>query len=247
MLLENELFGSAAGAHSAANVAREGKVAAAHGGTLFLDEIGELSLSGQSKLLQLLQSGTYYALGSTTARRADVRVIAATNRDLQQAIVEKTFREDLFYRLNVLPIRSPTLAERTEDIALLAEHFVARASANNELPLLALSPAARVAVETAEWPGNVRQLANAIEAAVLRAAADEGASSVAAHHVFPEIPRSTPQGELTYQEQLHQFRRQVVMRTLDETGWNVAEAARRLDVARSYLNRLIRSLAIQRE
>ncbi len=245
-LLENELFGSVPGAHSTASVAREGKVTAAHGGTLFLDEIAELSLASQSKLLQLLQSGTYYPLGSSTPRKADVRIIAATNRDLRAAIADRTFREDLFYRLNVLPVRLPALSERVEDVLPLARHFCAQSVAQNDLETVRLSPGAIAALETAEWPGNIRQLANVVEAGVLRAAA-EGLDSVEARHVMPEAPTATPPHELSYQQHLQRFRRQLVTRTLAETDWNVTEAARRLDVARSYLNRLIRSLALERD
>jgi Nif-specific regulatory protein len=244
-LVENELFGAIAGAHSAATANREGKVAAADGGTLFLDEIGELNHTGQSKLLQLLQSGSYYPLGSSSPRHVDVRVIAATNRDLKAAIAERTFREDLFYRLSVIPLQLPALAERPEDSVLLAEHFCTQACLRNGFAPLRLSPGAQLAVETTEWPGNVRQLANAVEAAVLRAAAED-VGQLEAHHLFPEISPETAQTELSYQQQLQRFKRQLVVRTLEETGWNVTEAARRLDVARSYLNRLIRSLSLHR-
>src|SRR5262249_37010484 len=169
-LLESELFGALPGAHSTAVRKIEGKVASADGGTLFLDEIGELTLSAQAKLLHLLQTKEYYPLGGAKPVRADVRVMAATNTDLREAVTEHHFREDLFYRLQVLPIRMPSLAERREDIALLADFFCAQACDRHRLPRLNLSPNAVHAAESAEWPGNVRQLENAIEAAVIRAA-----------------------------------------------------------------------------
>src|SRR6185369_11883321 len=146
-LLESELFGALPGAHSTANRRVEGKVAAAEGGTLMLDEIGELSMSAQAKLLQLLQSKEYFPLGAARAERADVRVIAATNIDLKQAAAERRFREDLFFRLQVLPIRMPSLAERREDIAELAAYFCAVACERHHLRHLELSSSARRAAE----------------------------------------------------------------------------------------------------
>src|SRR5438876_851423 len=169
-LIESELFGALPGAHSTATRRIEGKVESAERGTLFLDEIGELSHAAQAKLLHLLQAKEYYPLGGTKPQRANVRVIAASNLDLQHAVAERRFREDLFYRLQVLPIRVPSLAERREDIPLLAAWFCTQACTRHGLPRLALSPNALRAAETAEWPGNVRQLENAVEAAVIRAA-----------------------------------------------------------------------------
>src|SRR5262249_5776755 len=146
-LLESELFGVLAGAHSTADRDRPGRVAAASGGTLFLDEIGELSLGTQAKLLQLLQSKEYFPLGAIQQRKADVRIIAATNANLDELVREKQFREDLYYRLNVVPIRVPTLSERKNDIVPLAEHFLADAARRDALPILELSPSARIALE----------------------------------------------------------------------------------------------------
>src|SRR5437763_866253 len=169
-LIESELFGALPGAHSTATRRIEGKVESAERGTLFLDEIGELSPAAQAKLLHLLHAKEYYPLGGTRPLRANVRVIAATNTDLQQAVAEGRFREDLFYRLQVLPVRVPSLAERREDIPLLAAFFCAQACQRHGLARLALSPNALRAAEAAEWPGHVRQLENAVEAAVIRAA-----------------------------------------------------------------------------
>src|SRR6185369_9371459 len=163
----------------------QGKVAAAEHGTLFLDEIGDLSLAAQAKLLHLLHAKQYYPLGATRPVRADVRVIAATNIDLSHAVAARQFREDLLYRLQVLPVRVPTLAERREDLAELAAYFCAVASERHGLPRLGLSVGARRAAESAEWPGNVRQLAHAVEAAMIRAAG-EGASQIEPRHLFPE-------------------------------------------------------------
>ena len=248
-LVENELFGAREGAHSTARRGQLGKVAAAEGGTLFLDEIGELPRSSQAKLLQLLQSKQYFPLGAAVPMRADVRVIAATNRDLSRAVAEKQFREDLYYRLEVLPIRMPTLAERMQDIPDLARHFVAQACERHGLAVMAPSARALRALEAAEWPGNLRQLAHALEAAVIRAAGEQ-AARVESHHVFPALDGDDTDDApdaLTFQEATRRFQRTLVRRTLEETGWNVTEAARRLDLARSHLYNLIGAFRLDRE
>jgi transcriptional regulator with GAF, ATPase, and Fis domain len=172
-LIENELFGSVSGAHSTATARLPGKVAAAEHGTLFLDEIAELSASAQAKLLQLLQSKTYYPLGSTKVEHADVRVIAATNVDLESAVAGGRFRQDLFYRLQVVPLRVPSLAERRGDVTELAHFFCARASERHKLLHVELAPSALRALEASEWPGNVRQLENTVERAVAMATGNE--------------------------------------------------------------------------
>jgi Nif-specific regulatory protein len=254
-LVESELFGALPGAHSTATQRVEGKVAAAAGGTLFLDEIGVLPLSAQAKLLQLLQSKQFFPLGASKAVQADVRVIAATNLDLARAVGERQFREDLFYRLQVLPIRVPSLAERREDIAELARFFCAGACARHGLPRLEPTRSALAALESAEWPGNIRQLAHAVEAAVIRAVG-QGASQVEPRHLFPETAdgagRETPSGTedpsdaLSFQEATRRFQARLLRDTLERTGWNVVEAAKRLDVARSYLYKLIRAFGLER-
>jgi Nif-specific regulatory protein len=247
-LVESELFGALPGAHSTATRRMDGKVAAAACGTLFLDEIGELPVAAQAKLLQLLQSKQYYPLGATKPERADVRVIAATNTDLERAVAERRFREDLYFRLAVVPIRVPALAERREDIAGLGIYFCAGACERHGLPRLDLSRNALRALESAEWPGNVRQLAHAVEAAAIRCAG-ENARQVERRHVFPP-PTSRPSDEpdaLTLQDATRQFQAQFVRDTLEDSAWNVLEAARRLDIARSHLYRLMNAFGIERE
>lgn len=246
-LIESELFGALPGAHSTAREAVVGKVEAAEGGTLLLDEVGELSPSAQTRLLQLLQSRTYFPLGASEARRADVRVLAATNVDLEAAVAEKRLREDLYYRLQVVPIRMPSLAERSEDLPELARSLLADACQRHGLPRLALSPRAEHAVAGAQWPGNVRQLAHALEAAAIRAAG-RGLPRVEASHVFPESARSEPDeaGPPTFQEATREFQRDFLLRTLEATDWNVTQTARRLDLARSHVYNLIKSLEIER-
>ncbi|MFO0618986.1 MAG: sigma 54-interacting transcriptional regulator, partial [Polyangiaceae bacterium] len=246
-LIENELFGAAPGAHSGARNAIPGKIHAAERGTLFLDEVADLSLAAQAKLLQFLQSGTYFPLGSNKPVTANVRVIAATHRSLEDAIAQKEFREDLYYRLHVLPIRVPGLAERAGDIAPLAEQLTARICRANGLPGLRLSTDAIHALEVADWPGNVRQLENCLVGASLRASGT-GALQIEPSHIFPE-PKDTRSSTsaLSYEEHLARFRRQLISRVLDDTDWNVTEAARRLDLRRSYVHKLIRAHQLKRK
>lgn len=253
-LVEAELFGAAAGAHSTAAKKIEGKISAAEGGTLFLDEIGDLPLPIQGKLLQFLQSKTYYPLGSVQPLAANIRVIAATNVDLEAAIADGKFREDLFYRLNVLSIRMPSLAERRADIPLLAEYFCRTASERHGLPSLTLSRELERALETAEWAGNVRQLANAIESAAIRTAGT-GGLQVERSLVFPEAEGEdantavADEGaqSLTFQEATRRFQARLLRDTFEETGWNIQEASRRLELTRSHVYTLIKAFGIERE
>ena len=165
-LLEAELFGAEAGAFTGATKPRLGRFEAAHGGTLFLDEIGNLSMVGQQKLLRVLQTGEFERLGSSATRKVDVRIISATNVDLSRAIAAGAFREDLYFRLNVIELRVPPLVDRPDEIIALAERFVAGFAANGSAPAT-LSPAARDALLAYEWPGNVRELQNRIQRATL--------------------------------------------------------------------------------
>jgi Nif-specific regulatory protein len=255
-LIESELFGALPGAHSTASRKIDGKLAAANGGTLLLDEIGELSTGAQAKLLQLLQSRTYYPLGGTKPIQADLRIIAATNVDLQGFVKDGRFREDLYYRLAVLPIRLPSLAERREDIPELARHFCAAACTRHRLPRLTLSSQLLDALSTAEWPGNIRQLAHAVEAAAIRAGGS-GLLQVEKAHIFPIIetslstksgvPRAATDGRrLTFQEATRRFQAQLLRDTLDQTGWSVNETARLLEINRSHVYALIRGFGIER-
>jgi Nif-specific regulatory protein len=247
-LFESELFGFLEGSHSTATRRGYGKVAAAEHGTLFLDEISEIPMSAQPKLLQLLQSKQYYPLGAQHPTRADVRVIAATNTNLKEAVAQRRFREDLFFRLQVLPVRVPTLAERREDIPALAEYFCRAACARNDLQRITLSRNVVRAMQMAEWRGNVRQLANAIEAAAIRCAG-EGLQQMEMAHVFPESSERPAEAlhELTFQEATRQFQARLLKDTLAETGWNVVETSRRLDLARSHVYNLIRAFGLERQ
>ncbi|MEO7093576.1 MAG: sigma-54-dependent Fis family transcriptional regulator [Polyangiales bacterium] len=235
-LLESELFGAERGAHSTATSARAGKVAAAEGGTLFLDEIGELSSSAQAKLLQLLETREYHPLGSRSATKANVRVMSATNANLEERIATKDFREDLYYRLHVVPLEVPGLDERREDIAELVEYFCVDACKRHKLPPITVTWRALVACRNATWQGHTRQLAHAIEAAVIRAHG-EGADALHEHHIFPKAARDAE--PVTLQEATRQFQRRLVLEALEKHDWNVTAAAADLGLARSHVYNLI--------
>jgi Nif-specific regulatory protein len=247
-LVESELFGAHAGGHSTASSPITGKVAAAEGGTLLLDEIGELPLAAQAKLLQLLQTKQYYPLGASQPETADVRLIATTNADLDAAVRNGGFREDLFYRLVVLPVRVPSLSERASDTPELARYFCVRACETYGLHRVELSRSALRAVEAAKWPGNIRQLEHAIEAGAIRAAGI-GASLIEWQHLFPEQGTSgAPDDEAaSLQEATRRFQKELLRKTLEETDWNVSETARQLDVARSYVYKLISAFGLARK
>ncbi len=166
-LLENELFGHERGAFTGADDSREGLLETAHGGTVFLDEIGELPLPLQAKLLRVLEDHTFRRVGGSADRKVDLRVVGATNQDLEKAIEERRFRADLYYRLNVVQIRLPALRERREDISLLAAHFLLRFCGTHHRSIQAIHPGAQRLLDLYSWPGNVRELRNVIERAVL--------------------------------------------------------------------------------
>jgi len=251
-LIESELFGAERGAHSTATRKVSGKVAAAEGGTLFLDEIAELSAGAQAKLLQLIETREYHPLGSNAAIRADVRIISATNANLPQRVADKQFREDLFYRLHVVPLEVPGIEARRDDIPELVEHFCAESCKRHRLPALAVSRRTLVACREAPWPGHTRQLAHAIEAAVIRAHGEKS-TTLHEHHVFPKVAAPAPDAKVeasaafTLQQATRAFQRRHVRETLEKNDWNVTETARELDLARSHLYTLINDFELRRE
>ncbi len=247
-LLESELFGHAKGAFSGAATARVGRFEAANGGTLLLDEIGEISLSMQTKLLRVLQEREVVRLGENLPRRFDVRVIAATHRDLSAMVAQGSFREDLFYRLRVLPLEIAPLRERSQDIPLLASKMLAELSERYRRPGLRLAPDAMAALESYHWPGNVRQLSNALEFAVVHAESPV----VQRRNLLPEIlePRRPSAHVQTIDaESVTRYYRSAatpaeeaerIRRVLEQTGGNRAEAARRLGMSRTTLWKRLR-------
>jgi len=218
-LIEAELFGAEAGAYTGANRARTGRFEAANGGTLFLDEIGELPLAGQVKLLRVLETGQFEMLGSNKTRSAQVRILSATNADLPMLIREGRFREDLYYRLNVIDIVVPALSDRPADILPLARHFLG--------PNLHLSDDAAGILQQHDWPGNVRELRNSIERAKLLA----HDNVVAASDLNLPVPQRTAPRETEH------FSREVLEASLREAGGNISRAAQSLGLSRQALYR----------
>ena len=248
-LVESELFGALPGAHSTATRKMEGKVPAASGGTLFLDEVGELSHLAQSKLLQFLQSKEYYPLGAARPSRSDARVIAATNIDLEAAVAERRFREDLYYRLRGFSIRVPSLAERREDIADLMAFFCTRSCEEDNCPILRFSPGAVRAAEAAEWSGNIRQLESRVREAVILAN-DEHALVIERHYLFREEAGAAPPGvrkRASLQAEMRVLQRAYVREVLEETEWNIPETAKLLDITRSHVYNLIKAHGLSRK
>ena len=258
-LVEDELFGHEKGAFTGAFLSRQGRVEAANHGTLFLDEIGDLGLGLQPKLLRVLQEKTFERLGSNKTINVDIRLISATNRNLQEMVQQGKFREDLYYRLNVVELRLPPLRERRDDISLLAHHFLQRSTELFHKKARRFSPAMMQALEQYNWPGNVRELENVVQRAVVLS---DGLTLEVAQLptslrsiVTVEEPVAQPvavepepaSAVMSYEEEIRRFKRNLILRTLREYGWRKAESARALGVARGYLHRLIHQLEIQEE
>jgi len=245
-LLESELFGHARGAYTGATTAREGRFEAAHTGTLLLDEIGEISPSIQVKLLRVLQEREVERLGENTSRKVDVRIIAATNKNLLEMVKAGTFREDLYYRLRVLPIQTPTLRSRREDIPFLVQHLLSERESRYGRNL-EIAPDALQALENYDWPGNIRELTNVLEFAIVQS----DGPNILPSHLPPEIynnqvtsPAYPAIGtEITGNMQMAYYRtrmqpdeeKEMIFRTLKETGGNKAAAARMLGMSRTTL------------
>jgi two-component system response regulator HydG len=230
-LLEAELFGYEKGAFTGAVARKEGRFERASGGTLFLDEVGEMSPSAQVKLLRVLQEGELERVGGTQTVKVDVRLVAATNKDLQREVQEGRFREDLYYRLNVVEMRVPSLASRREDIPLLAEHFLRRYCAKNTKPLRGFSDEAMAVLENYAWPGNIRELEHAVERAVVLCRAD-----VVGLTDLPEAVRKGPVGSASHiiiplGTPMEEIERRVIHETLRHTKGDKNLAARMLGIA----------------
>ena len=237
-LLESELFGYEKGAFTGATGRKIGKFEAAHEGTLFLDEIGEMAPGIQAKLLRVLQEGVFYRVGGNTPITVDVRVLSATNKNLKKEVEEGKFREDLFYRLNVVQLTIPPLRERLEDVSFLAGHFLDVFKKETGLSGLTISEAAMEKMSLYNWPGNIRELRNAIERAVVMG---NGKT------IMPEdlpIAASLPKFAglkvgLTLDEALNEFKKEFILINLKHPGGNRSKAAKIMDIQRTYLSRLI--------
>jgi len=239
-LLESELFGHVRGAFTNAVNSREGRFAAADGGTLFLDEIGDMQPNLQIKLLRVLQERTFEPVGSSKTRNVDVRVIAATNQDLNEAIQEKRFREDLYYRLHVIPIELPPLRERRDDIPALLQHFLERARAAGRSRIEGVSQDALELLCNYAWPGNVRELENLVERlVVMRAdglirAEDLPVPIRAETSLEVDAPRVPLEG-LCFSEEVNRFESNLILQALEHTRWNKQRAAQLLGMNRTTL------------
>ena len=250
-VLEAELFGSEKGAYTGAHERRIGRFEMAHQGTLFLDEIGEISLPLQVKLLRVLQEGEFERVGGTETLRTDVRVIAATNRDLREEVAQGRFREDLYWRLNVIAIRLPPLRARPEDIPLLADYFLEKVqvATGREEPL-ALDDGVRAALQAYHWPGNVRELENAIERAVVLAPGDEitvGDLPPALRENEPDTPAHSGVIRFEVGQSLATLEREAIVRTLDAVGGNREAAASILGIGTATLYRRLREMEASSE
>lgn len=242
-LLESELFGHEKGSFTGADKKREGRFKQADGGTIFLDEIGEMPLSLQPKLLRAIAQGEVQRVGSDLVDHINARVIAATNRDLRQEVAEKRFREDLYFRLNVISIEVPPLRARKEDIPLLVAHFLSLFAERNRKSLKGIAPQAMDMLLRYNWPGNVRELENAIERAVILCTGDlitgkELPLAITAEAMTQEESRGT-QSSLAGIP-LEEIERQAITETLRHTGDNKSEAARQLGITRATLNNKLR-------
>jgi transcriptional regulator with PAS, ATPase and Fis domain len=244
-LLENELFGHEKGAFTGADRLQKGKIEMADGGTIFLDEIGDMPLALQSKLLRVLQDREFHRVGGTRTIRVNIRVVAATNKDLKQAVKAGTFREDLYFRLNVVAFTLPPLRERPEDLPLLADFFLKRHAREAKRPNMTLTPAAMAAISHYAWPGNIRELDNALARAVVLSDGEAIEPEELALPAFDELaapPSDHPADYelLPYHESMEQHSRFIIQQALKRTGGSQTRAAEFLKLQRTYLARLIK-------
>jgi two-component system, NtrC family, nitrogen regulation response regulator NtrX len=266
-LIESELFGHERGAFTGATARRRGLFEIADGGTIFLDEIGDMILSAQSKVLRVLQSGEFTRVGGEQTLKVDVRVVAATNRDLQAAVVAGQFREDLYFRLAVVPLRAPPLRDRADDIPLLSGAFVEATCRENGMRQKVISADALAILGAYPWPGNVRELRNVIERLVILSEESIGTGDLP-EEIVAEVERNRreqrvgatgaalalPRIELPPEAQalsLREFRdhveREYIRAKLDENGWNISKTAGLLGIERTNLHKKMRSLGLGRE
>ncbi len=239
-LLESELFGHEKGSFTGATCSRRGKFELADGGSIFLDEVGDLHETSQAKLLRVLQEGEFQRVGGVETLRVNVRVISATNRDLAVLVEQKKFREDLYYRLSVVPIRVPPLRERVEDIRPLAEYFLEDFCRRNNFKPKRIDESVWGVLRAYRWPGNVRELRNVIERMAILAASE----SITKSSVPLEI-RIAPVGTATLEETRTNAERNRIRQALEEAGWNVSAAARTLGIERTSLHKRIRALGLK--
>jgi len=251
-LLESELFGHVKGAFTNADSNREGRFSVADGGTIFLDEIGDMSPNLQVKLLRVLQEMTFEPVGSSHTQTVDVRVVAATNQDLEQAIAEKRFRSDLFYRLNVIPIEAPPLRVRAEDVPLLAQHFLEQTRQDKSKTVDGFSHEAMDVLVRHTWPGNVRELENLVERLVVLSSGPQIETEDLPASVLPPIPTthtvpapSVPSSGLSFRDVVDDFETDLILQALEQTHWNKNQAAKLLGLNRTTLIEKIKKKGLE--
>ncbi len=248
-LLESELFGHVRGAYTGATNTKKGLFEAADGGTLFLDEIAAISLEIQAKLLRVIQEREFRRLGGLENIRVDVRIVAATNMDLHAAVQQGIFRNDLYYRLNVISIKIPPLRERIEDIPLLSEHFIKKYEEENQRKGLFLEQSAMRVLMDYEWPGNVRELENAIERAVVLSPRNSITADLFPKNVtmpIPEAPIGSTPGNTPLKERVGNYEKALILAALEKTDGNQKKAAQLLSVNATTLNEKLKRLKIKK-
>lgn len=243
-LLESELFGHERGAFTGAVRRREGRFSQAHRGTLFLDEISEMSMAMQAKLLRVIQEKEFTRVGGEEVLTVDVRIITATNRDLLAEVQQGNFREDLYYRLNVINLKVPPLRERREDIPLLAEHFLKMFSAKNDKAIKGFTPQAMDRLIRYRWPGNVREMMNAVESAVVLSDSEYiSESDLSLLHA--ELPSLEAVAPVSADLPLEEVEKTTILKTLEISGGNKSEAARKLGITRATLHKKLKKYRVQ--
>jgi two-component system nitrogen regulation response regulator NtrX len=248
-LVESELFGHEKGAFTGAAALKKGKLELAHGGTLFLDEIGDMSMDTQAKFLRAIETGELERVGGTKTIAFDTRIVAATNKDLARQIEKEEFREDLYYRLNVVPLRVPPLREREGDIELLASHFFKVLSAENGRPEKNLTEGAVNLLANYRWPGNVRELRNFVERVVIMVESDDLGENelLALEPGLASAYEKDSAGKGALKSRLEEEEARSLREALDLAGWNVSEAARQLGIDRASLHRKMKRYGIKRK
>jgi DNA-binding NtrC family response regulator len=247
-LLESELFGHVRGAFTGANITKKGLFESANGGTLFLDEVATISMEIQAKLLRVIQEREFRRLGGLENIKVDVRIIAATNTDLQTSVRQGAFRDDLYYRLNVIVIKIPPLRERTDDIPLLSEHFIKKYGEENGRNNFSLEPSALKVLMDYDWPGNVRELENAIERAVVLSPGNSIQADLFPKSIttsFAETPGPLAQDGSSLKERVGNFEKSLIMAALEKTDWNQKQAAELLSVNATTLSEKLKRFKIR--
>ena len=243
-LLESELFGHEKGSFTGALMQKKGRLEIADGGTVFLDEIGELSPALQVKLLRVLQEREFERVGGTRSVKVDIRLITATNKNLDEAVSHGTFRQDLYYRLNVVSLEMPPLRERHEDIPLLANYFAAKYAKKCNRRIIGIATEAQARLLGYDWPGNVRELENAIERAVVLGATDQILLEDLPESVLESEPVATAPGT-KYHDAVAATKKQIILSAMQQAKGSYTDAAKLLGVHPNYLHRLIRNLNLK--